>query len=136
MVDMVLIEVTTALPEWIFSWGHIAVLACLLIIVPIIAAILYNRDVDGIGEIAGFIWFFSLIAAALWLLFTVVLFGGERVIPDEEAERVATEISEVTEVEVTPEQVQDMKRGKYIPGVNYEKMTDSEGDLVFKVEVG
>ena len=42
----------------------------------------------------------------------------------------------VAGVPVTAEQVQDMKDGDYVPGVNYDRLTDSDGGLVFKVEVG
>lgn len=135
MVDTVLIEVATSLPEWMFSGWHFTLLAGLLSIVFITAVILYNHGMDEIGEIAEFVCFFSFIASAVWMVLSLGFGGLDRVIPDEEAERVATEISEVTEVGVTPEQVQGMPRGKYIPGVNYDILTGSDGGLVLKVEV-
>lgn len=131
MPDTVLIEVATAFPEWMFSLGHFAVLAGLILFVIIVAFLFRDRS----GSTAGFIVGFSSIAVLVWLFITAVAYGGDMVVPEPEAERVAAEISEVTGVPVTTEQVQDMQDGDYVPGVNYDRLTDSDGGLVLKVEV-
>lgn len=135
MVDTVLIEVTTALPEWIFSWGHFAVLAGFILFVLIASAFLFDTEYDSVGTIAGSIIWLSFLATLMWVVLSVAAYGGDRVVPEPEAERVAAEISEATGVPVTAEQVQDMEDGDYVPGVNYDRLTDSEGKLVLKVEV-
>lgn len=131
MPDTVLIEVATAFPEWLFSLGHFAVLAGPILFILITSVFRYDNAREGAGPIA---WF-SFFAVLAWLFLTAVAFGGDMVVPEPEAERVAAEISEVTGVPVTAEQVQTMQDGDYVPGVNYDRLTDSDGELVLKVEV-
>ena len=136
MPDTVLIEVATAFPEWLFSWWHFAILAGLILFILIAAAFLFDTKYDSAGTIAGTIIGFSALAILVWIGLSSAIYSGNKVIPEPEAERVAAEISEVTGVPVTAEQVQDMQDGDYVPGVNYDRLTDSDGGLVFKVEVG
>ena len=131
MPDIVLIEVATAFPEWLFSLGHFAVLAGLILFILITAVFRF----DSVRESSGFIIGFSFLAVLGWFFVTSVAYGGDMVVPKPEAERVAAEISEVTGVPVTTEQVQTMQDGDYVPGVNYDRLTDSDGGLVLMVEV-
>ena len=135
MPDTVLIEVATALPEWMFSWWHFAILAGLILFVILTAVFRFDTKRNSAGSIAVSIIGLSILAIFAWGFLSAFLYGGEKVVPEPEAERVATEISEVTGVPVTAEQVQGMQDGDYVPGVNYDRLTDSDGGLVFKVEV-
>lgn len=133
MPDTVLIEVATSLPEWMFSWWHFAILGVMVAGSLIVSWLIFGgggHRADHIGSSAclviASVFFWGMISGAI---------GSNRVIPYEEAERAADEISEVTGVPVTAEQVQGMEDGVYVPGVNYDRLTDSGGDLVFKVEI-
>lgn len=129
MADIVLIEVATAFPEWVFSWWHIGIPVLLAILVWALMFWITESILRTIGPSL----FITTIIASLWV-FTWALFVNSY-IPDDEAERVAAEISEVTGEDVSVEQVRDMQDGDYVPGVNYDRLTDSDGGLVFKVEV-
>ena len=129
MPDTVLIEVATALPEWVFSWWHIGIPVLLVILVWGFIFWVTDSIIDTMGAST----FITVLIAFLWIFTWAPMVNSH--IPDEEAVRVASQISEVTGVDVSAEQVQDMQDGGYVPGVNYDRLTDSDGDLVFKVEV-
>lgn len=133
MPDTVLIEVATSLPEWMFSWWHFAILGVMVAGSLVVSWLVFgggSARADHIGSSV----FLVILSVFFWIMISATI-GSNRVVPYEEAERSADEISEVTGVPVTAEQVQDMEDGDYVPGVNYDRLTDSDGGLVFKVEV-
>ncbi len=133
MPDTVLIEVATALPEWMFSWWHFAILGVMVAGSLIVSWLIFGGG-DHRAEHIGSSVCLVIASVFFWVMVSGAI-GSNRVIPYEEAERVASEISEVTGVPVTADQVQDMQDGDYVPGVNYDRLTDSDGGLVLKVEV-
>lgn len=135
MIDTVLIEVSTSLPEGLFSWWHLGIIAVMVIIVWVAVWLLFDKEENTIGDALGLGIAFTMAALLVWVFLSFVAFGVDKVIPDDEATRVATEISEVTGVEVSAEEVRSMEDGDYVPGVNYDTLTDSDGGLVLKVEV-
>lgn len=130
MPDFVLIEVATGFAPWVFSWWHIGLFVLGLVLCVLLGIWVYR----GFGTLD------SLIGSSLLLMCVVVGAGmvsvtlGSDYISDEEAQRVSDEIHEVTGSDVSTEEVHDMQKEKYVPGVNYEVLEDSEGEIVFKVE--
>lgn len=130
-----LIQYATSAPEWVTEGWVIAIFAVVAVFVVVFCI---AKAVDSWGEDRT-LYVFGAIAGPL-LIFMVygMMYAliSEDHVPYEEKARVAVEVSEVSEQDVSVSEVESMLAGDFVPKVNYDRMTDSNGDTFLKVEVG
>lgn len=130
-----LIEYATSTPEWVTEGWVIAIFAVVAVFV---AVFCIAKAVDSWGEDRA-LYIFGAIAGPI---FIVIIYGvvyalsSDAHVSHEEKARVAVEVSEVTGQDVSVSEVESMLDGDFVPKVNYDRMTDSNGDSFLKVEVG
>lgn len=130
-----LIEYATSTPEWVTEGWVIAIFAVVAVFVVVFCI---AKAVDSWGEDRA-LYVFGAIAGALLIFMVYGLMNAlssDGHVSHEEKARVAVEVSEVTGQDMSVSEVESMLAGDFVPKVNYDRMTDSNGDTFLKVEVG